>query len=53
MFNKGILVLPIVYPMVAQGTARIRTQVNARHTEEDLDLAVGAFESVAKKLDVI
>ncbi|MGQ9782263.1 MAG: aminotransferase class I/II-fold pyridoxal phosphate-dependent enzyme [Nitrososphaeria archaeon] len=53
IFEKGILVLPIVYPMVAQGTARIRTQVNAKHTIEDLDLAMGVFERVAKKLGII
>jgi glycine C-acetyltransferase len=53
IFNEGILVLPIVYPMVPQGTARIRTQVNAKHTKEDLDFALGAFEKIGRKLGVI
>jgi glycine C-acetyltransferase len=53
IFEEDVYALPIVHPMVAQGTARIRTQVNAKHTTEDLDLALRAFEKVGKRLGVI
>jgi len=53
IFKEDVYALPIVYPMVAQGTARIRTQVNAKHTIEDLDLAISVFEKVGKRLQII
>ncbi|HKT22187.1 MAG TPA: aminotransferase class I/II-fold pyridoxal phosphate-dependent enzyme, partial [Nitrososphaerales archaeon] len=53
LFEVGVFALPIVYPMVAQGKARIRTIMNAALTKEDLDFAIGAFESAGKELGVI
>ncbi len=53
LYELGVLALPIVYPMVAQGKARIRTIMNAALTREDLDFAIGAFESAGKELDLI
>ena len=53
LFDEGIFVLPIVYPMVARGTERIRNQVNADHTREDLDKALDAYERAGKKLGII
>lgn len=53
IFNEGLFALPIVYPMVAQGKARIRTMVTAAHTKEDLNDALGIFEKVGKKLGVL
>jgi glycine C-acetyltransferase len=53
LFNEGVFALPIVYPMVPQGKARIRTMVTAAHTREDLDDALAAFEKVGKRLKVI
>ncbi|RLG73362.1 MAG: 8-amino-7-oxononanoate synthase [Thermoprotei archaeon] len=53
LFNEGIFVLPIVYPMVPRGTERIRNQVNADHTREDLDKALDAYERAGKKLGII
>ena len=44
---------PIVYPMVAQGKARIRTIMNAALSKEDLDFAISAFEVAGRELDVI
>ncbi len=50
LFEEGVFALPIVYPMVAQGKARIRTMVTAAHTRQDLDDALAAIEKVGKKL---
>jgi len=53
IFNEGVFALPIVYPMVAQGKARIRTMVTAAHTKDDLNDALGIFEKIGKKLGVL
>ena len=53
LFEIGVFALPIVYPMVAQGKARIRTIMNAALAEEDLDFAIEAFETAGKELGVI
>ena len=53
IFELGIFALPIVYPMVAQGKARIRTIMNAALTRDDLDKAVGAFEKAGKELEIV
>lgn len=53
LFDEGIFVVPIVYPMVPRGTERIRNQVNAGHTREDLDKALNAYERAGKKLGII
>jgi glycine C-acetyltransferase len=53
IFSEGAFALPIVYPMVAQGKARIRTMVTAAHTKDDLNDALGIFEKVGKKLGVL
>jgi glycine C-acetyltransferase len=43
MLEKGVYVVSFSYPVVPQGKARIRTQVSAAHTREDLQRAVKAF----------
>ena len=53
LYEIGVFALPIVYPMVAQGKARIRTIMNAALTKEDLDFAVGAFEKAGKELGIV
>ncbi len=53
LFEIGVFALPIVYPMVAQGKARIRTIMNAALTKEDLDFAIGAFEKAGKELEIV
>jgi glycine C-acetyltransferase len=45
MLDKGVYVVGFFYPVVPQGKARIRTQVSAAHTREELDFAVQAFIS--------
>ncbi|MDG7008241.1 MAG: glycine C-acetyltransferase [Nitrososphaerota archaeon] len=53
LYEMGVFALPIVYPMVAQGKARIRTIMNAALAKEDLDFAVGAFEKAGKELGIV
>ena len=53
LFELGVFALPIVYPMVAQGKARIRTIMNAALTREDLDFAIGSFETAGRELSII
>ena len=43
MLGKGVYVVSFSYPVVPQGKARIRTQVSAAHTRDDLQRAVKAF----------
>jgi glycine C-acetyltransferase len=53
LFEEGVFGLPIFYPMVPRGTARIRVQMNAEFTKEDLDFAIEKFEKVGKELNII
>lgn len=53
LYALGIFALPIVFPMVARDRARIRTIMNAALTREDLDAALGAFETAGKELGII
>ncbi len=50
LLQKGIYVIGFSYPVVPEGKARIRTQVSAAHTREDLDFAVEKFAEVARDL---
>lgn len=50
MLEKGIYVIGFFYPVVPQGLARIRTQVSAVHTQEDLAFAIEKFAEVKKEL---
>ena len=53
LLEKGIYVIGFYYPVVAKGQARIRVQISAGHTREQLDHAIAAFTSVGKELGVI
>ncbi|MFW9990802.1 MAG: aminotransferase class I/II-fold pyridoxal phosphate-dependent enzyme [Candidatus Odinarchaeota archaeon] len=53
LYEEGIFALPIVFPMVPRGTARIRTMMNAGLTKKHLNTALAAFEKVGKELKVI
>jgi glycine C-acetyltransferase len=46
-------VIGFSYPVVPKGQARIRTQVSAAHTRDDLDFGVEQFATVAKELNLI
>ncbi|MCK1544301.1 glycine C-acetyltransferase [Bradyrhizobium sp. 179] len=43
--ERGILVVPFSYPVVPEGAARIRMQVSAAHTENDIERVIGAFRA--------
>lgn len=51
--EEKVFASPIVYPTVAQGTARIRLMPSAVHSVEDIDYAVEAFRKAGKKLGII
>lgn len=53
LLKEGIYVIGFSFPVVPNGKARIRTQMSAAHSKEDLDKALAAFEKVGKKLGVI
>lgn len=50
MVEKGVYVTAFSYPVVPRGKARIRTQVSAGHTREDLDRVVGAFAETREEM---
>jgi len=50
MQEKGVYVVGFFYPVVPQGKARIRTQISAAHTKEELDYAIEAFVKTREEL---
>ena len=50
MMEKGVYVVAFSYPVVPRGKARIRTQVSAAHTKEDIDYIVKCFKEVREEL---
>ncbi len=52
MLEEGVYVVGFSYPVVPMGKARIRTQVSAGHTKEDLDFAVECFAKVKKDMNL-
>lgn len=53
LLEEGIYVTGFYYPVVPKGEARIRVQLSAGHTREQLDKAIAAFIKVGKELGVI
>jgi glycine C-acetyltransferase len=53
MLEEGVYVVGFSYPVVPQDKARIRTQMSAAHTRDDLEFAVAAFAKVGRALGVI
>ncbi|MFA5189699.1 MAG: glycine C-acetyltransferase [Verrucomicrobiia bacterium] len=52
MLAKGVYVIGFSYPVVPQGKARIRTQISAAHSREDLEFAIRAFAEVKRELGI-
>lgn len=53
LLEKGIYVIGFYYPVVPKNQARIRVQISAAHTRDQLDEAIAAFIAVGKELGVI
>ena len=53
LMGHGVYVTAFSYPVVPLGSARIRTQMNAAHSNEDIDRAVEAFTTVGRSLGLI
>jgi glycine C-acetyltransferase len=53
MLTKGIYVIAFSYPVVPQGKARIRTQMSAALTRQDLEVAVAQFTAVGREMGLI
>ena len=53
LLERGIYVIGFAYPVVPKGQARIRTQMSAGLTREQLDKAIDAFTDVGRELGVV
>ena len=53
LLEKGIYVVGFSFPVVAKGKARIRTQMSAAHTREQVDATVDAFIQVGQEMGII
>ena len=53
LLDEGVFVTGFGYPVVPQGHARVRCQISAAHTRDDLDFALRAFKKVGAKLGLI
>jgi glycine C-acetyltransferase len=53
LLEEGIYVIGFFFPVVAKDQARIRVQVSAAHTKEQLDKAIAAFTKVGKEMKII
>lgn len=51
--SSGVYVIGFSYPVVPKGKARIRVQISAAHTDQDIDRAVDAFIQTGRKHGVI
>ncbi len=53
LLNEGVYVVGFYFPVVPKGKARIRVQLSASHSKEELDTAIQAFQKIGEKLDII
>jgi glycine C-acetyltransferase len=53
LLQEGVYVIGFSYPVVGKGRARIRTQMSAAHTPEQVERAVAAFTRVGRTLNII
>ena len=52
LLNEGVFVTGFGYPVVPHGQARVRCQISAAHSRDDLDVAVRAFRKVGDRLGI-
>jgi glycine C-acetyltransferase len=53
LLELGIYVIAFSYPVVPKGSARIRTQMNAAHTDDDIDRTIAAFSTVGREMGLL
>ena len=53
LLSQGVFVTGFGFPVVPQGQARVRCQISAAHTRDDLDEALAAFKKVGRELKLI
>lgn len=53
LLDEGVYIKGLWYPVVPQGEARLRAQISAAHTREDLDRAIEAFKTVGNQLGIV
>jgi glycine C-acetyltransferase len=53
LLDQGVFVTGFGFPVVPQGQARVRCQISAAHTGDDLDFAISAFKRVGAKLGLV
>jgi glycine C-acetyltransferase len=53
LLDEGVFVTGFGFPVVPQGQARVRCQISAAHTRDDLDFAIAAFKRVGAKLGLV
>ncbi len=53
LLDEGVYVIGFFFPVVPRGQARIRTQMSAAHSREDLDVAIAAFTKVGREMGLI
>jgi glycine C-acetyltransferase len=53
LLDEGVFVTGFGYPVVPQGTARVRCQISAAHSQDDLDHTLRAFSKVGRRLGLI
>jgi glycine C-acetyltransferase len=51
--EEGIFAVGFFFPVVPEGQARIRLQINSEHTKEQLDFALKSFEKIGKELNIL
>jgi glycine C-acetyltransferase len=52
LLEKGVYVIGFSYPVVPKGAARIRTQISAAHSKDDLDFVIEKIDEVKKELEI-
>ena len=53
MLAEGVFVTGFGFPVVPQGTARVRCQISAAHSRDDIDFAVRAFRKVGAQMNIV